>query len=79
MSHAVTEGRSFLSGPIMLAGIADSFRKLDPRIQVRNPVMFVVEVGSAITTGIFVVISPRIGAPSASTCPAPMPSITAPA
>jgi K+-transporting ATPase ATPase B chain len=30
-----------------------SLRKLDPRVQIRNPVMFVVEVGSAITTGIF--------------------------
>ena len=28
----------------------DSLRKLDPRIQVRNPVMFVVEIGAAITT-----------------------------
>ena len=27
-----------------------SLRKLDPRVQVRNPVMFVVEVGAVITT-----------------------------
>ncbi|MDP8999253.1 MAG: potassium-transporting ATPase subunit KdpB [Myxococcota bacterium] len=32
----------------------DSLRKLDPRHQVRNPVMFVVEVGSLLTTGLFV-------------------------
>ncbi|HEV7243038.1 MAG TPA: potassium-transporting ATPase subunit KdpB [Thermoanaerobaculia bacterium] len=32
----------------------DSLKKLDPRIQVKNPVMFIVELGSAITTGIFV-------------------------
>ncbi len=31
----------------------DSFKKLDPRIQLRNPVMFVVEVGSVITTATF--------------------------
>jgi K+-transporting ATPase ATPase B chain len=31
--------------------VLDSFRKLDPRIQVRNPVMFVVEIGAAIATG----------------------------
>jgi potassium-transporting ATPase ATP-binding subunit len=31
----------------------DSFRKLAPRIQVRNPVMFVVEVGSLITSVIW--------------------------
>jgi K+-transporting ATPase ATPase B chain len=30
-----------------------SFRKLDPRIQIRNPVMFIVEVGSLLTTIIF--------------------------
>jgi K+-transporting ATPase ATPase B chain len=30
--------------------IADAFRKLDPRIQIRNPVMFVVFAGSIFTT-----------------------------
>ena len=30
--------------------IVDSFRKLDPRIQIKNPVMFIVEVGSVLTT-----------------------------
>ncbi|MBJ7522234.1 MAG: potassium-transporting ATPase subunit KdpB [Solirubrobacteraceae bacterium] len=33
-------------GPALL----DSLRKLDPRAMVRNPVMFVVEIGAAITT-----------------------------
>src|SRR5207248_451073 len=28
----------------------DAFKKLDPRVQLRNPVMFVVEVGAALTT-----------------------------
>jgi len=37
----------------MLAAVRDSFPKLDPRQQVRNPVMFIVELGSAITTVIF--------------------------
>ena len=37
----------------MLAAIRDSFPKLDPRSQMRNPVMFIVELGSVITTGIF--------------------------
>jgi K+-transporting ATPase ATPase B chain len=32
----------------------DSVLKLDPRLMVRNPVMFVVEVGSVLTTGLFV-------------------------
>ncbi len=34
----------------MVPATIDSFRKLDPRVQVRNPVMFVVEIGAAITT-----------------------------
>ncbi len=39
---------------IIRAAIPESFKKLDPRVQVRNPVMFVVEVGSVITTIEFV-------------------------
>ncbi len=35
---------------IVTRALIDSLRKLDPRVQVRNPVMFVVEVGAAITT-----------------------------
>src|SRR5512142_2754368 len=34
--------------------VIDSFRKLDPRVQVRNPVMFVVEIGSVLTTGLWI-------------------------
>ena len=34
--------------------VLDSFLKLDPRVQVRNPVMFVVEVGSVLTTGLWI-------------------------
>ncbi len=40
---------SALLGP----AIADSFRKLSPRVQIRNPVMFVVYVGSILTTVLF--------------------------
>ncbi len=36
-----------------LAAIRDSFPKLDPRLQLHNPVMFIVELGSVITTVIF--------------------------
>jgi len=39
-----------LSRSIVLASAADALRKLDPRVQVRNPVMFVVFVGSVLTT-----------------------------
>ncbi|MDA2813974.1 potassium-transporting ATPase subunit KdpB [Nocardiopsis sp. RSe5-2] len=34
--------------------VADSFRKLHPRVQARNPVVFVVLVGSVLTTVLFV-------------------------
>jgi K+-transporting ATPase ATPase B chain len=37
-------------GRILRAAALDAFRKLDPRHMVRNPVMFVVEVGSVLTT-----------------------------
>src|ERR671935_3084125 len=39
--------------PIVRRAIIDSFLKLDPRHQVKNPVMFVVEVGSVLTTLLF--------------------------
>jgi potassium-transporting ATPase ATP-binding subunit len=35
--------------------IRQAFRKLDPRLMARNPVMFVVEVGAALTTVIWIV------------------------
>jgi K+-transporting ATPase ATPase B chain len=35
---------------IVVRAIADSFRKLDPRTMIKNPVMFVVEVGALLTT-----------------------------
>ncbi|MCM2257407.1 MAG: potassium-transporting ATPase subunit KdpB [Vicinamibacteria bacterium] len=39
---------------LLQAALIDSFRKLDPRTMVRNPVMFVVLVGSALTTLLWV-------------------------
>ncbi|HET9979766.1 MAG TPA: potassium-transporting ATPase subunit KdpB [Ktedonobacterales bacterium] len=47
-------GASLFDGAILRRAISDSFRKLDPRIQMKNPVMFVVEIGSVITTIEFV-------------------------
>ncbi|MES2161894.1 MAG: potassium-transporting ATPase subunit KdpB [Pseudomonadota bacterium] len=35
---------------LLVPAIVDSFKKLDPRVQLRSPVMFVVYVGSIITT-----------------------------
>jgi K+-transporting ATPase ATPase B chain len=47
-----TQARStFIWDPgIVRRAIWDSFRKLDPRLMARNPVMLVVEVGSVLTT-----------------------------
>src|SRR5579864_6097260 len=44
---------SVFSKEIVVAAIWDSFPKLDPRLQLKNPVMFIVELGSVITTAIF--------------------------
>ena len=35
---------------LVRAGLVDAVRKLDPRVMVKNPVMFVVEVGAGLTT-----------------------------
>jgi K+-transporting ATPase ATPase B chain len=40
---------------ILLLALRESFRKLDPRHVMRNPVMFVVEIGAVYTTVIWVV------------------------
>jgi potassium-transporting ATPase ATP-binding subunit len=45
------EPRSLLDRAIVVRAMIDSLRKLDPRHQVRNPVMFVVEIGAVIVTG----------------------------
>jgi len=46
--------RPLFDRAIVRAAIVDSFRKLDPRRQARNPVMFVVLVGAAIVTVLLV-------------------------
>jgi K+-transporting ATPase ATPase B chain len=48
-----TPKRPLFEGALVRRAIGDSFRKLDPRRMARNPVMFVVEVGSAFTTVLF--------------------------
>src|ERR1041385_9098582 len=42
--------KSLADAAILSRAIVDSFRKLDPRLMVKNPVMFVVEVGSVLAT-----------------------------
>ncbi len=41
---------SMLDPGLLVPAVVASVRKLDPRVQLHNPVMFVVEVGAAITT-----------------------------
>jgi len=45
--------RPLFDPPIVQRAIRDAFRKLDPRHMVRNPVMFVVLIGSVWTTVLF--------------------------
>jgi len=45
--------RKLFDGPIVRRAIRDAFVKLDPRRMSKNPVMFVVEIGSAFTTLLF--------------------------
>ena len=45
-----TKAKPLFDGPIVRRAIKDSFVKLNPRNQVRNPVMFVVFIGSVLTT-----------------------------
>jgi potassium-transporting ATPase ATP-binding subunit len=47
--------RSLFEPAILKPAVAESFRKLDPREMVRNPVMFVVELGAAFTTVMWIV------------------------
>jgi K+-transporting ATPase ATPase B chain len=44
---------SLLDPALVGPAVAASFRKLDPRVQIRNPVMFVVEVVSLLVTGLW--------------------------
>src|SRR5262245_62160633 len=55
-----TKTRPLFDPPIVRWAIVDSFLKLDPRRQLRNPVMFTVFVGSLLTTylGIYSLANP---------------------
>src|SRR5712692_9235823 len=47
---ASIKARPLFDPPIVRRAIVDAFKKLDPRRQLRNPVMFTVLVGSILTT-----------------------------
>jgi K+-transporting ATPase ATPase B chain len=65
MSSA-TKARPLFDPPILRRAVIDSFRKLDPRRQLRNPVMFTVFVGSILTTclGIYSLSNPGSESPA---------------
>ena len=46
--HRVQSG--LLDPKLIVASLPDAVKKLDPRVMVKNPVMFVVEIGSVLTT-----------------------------
>lgn len=48
------ETRSMLDPHLLKPALIDSLAKLDPRVQLKNPVMFVVFVGSLFTTGLWI-------------------------
>jgi K+-transporting ATPase ATPase B chain len=50
----MAEKKSLWDTRIMGQALVDAFRKLDPRGMVKNPVMFVVEVGSVLTTALLI-------------------------
>ncbi|MGD9636400.1 MAG: potassium-transporting ATPase subunit KdpB [Pirellulales bacterium] len=61
-----TKARPLFDPPIVRRAIVDSFLKLDPRRQVRNPVMFTVFVGSILTTclGLYAISHPGTESPA---------------
>jgi high-affinity K+ transport system ATPase subunit B len=54
------KARPLFDPPIVRRAIIDSFLKLDPRREIRNPVMFTVFVGSILTTclGVYALANP---------------------
>ena len=50
LSMAHPQAVSIFHGPLVRPALLDSLKKLSPAAMARNPVMFVVEVGSVLTT-----------------------------
>ena len=51
--------RGLLDPKMLFTSLPDALRKLDPRVMMRNPVMFVVEVGAVLST-VFAVTDPSV-------------------
>ena len=58
---AKKKGTKFITRDILKSSLIGSFQKLDPRYMMKNPVMFVVEVGFIITL-LLTFFPPRLGA-----------------
>src|SRR5262245_6039686 len=52
--HQVRKVQSLWDPAIIEPAIVDALKKLDPRVMAKNPVMFVVEVGSLLVSVLFV-------------------------
>ncbi|WP_226052578.1 potassium-transporting ATPase subunit KdpB [Dickeya chrysanthemi] len=52
----IRKQQTLFDSALLRNALVDSVKKLDPRIQWRNPVMFVVYIGSLLTTGIWLAI-----------------------
>ena len=50
----MAEKISLWNAKILRQAIVDSFLKIDPRLMIKNPVMFVVEVGGVVTTALLI-------------------------
>jgi K+-transporting ATPase ATPase B chain len=50
-SRGVAQPRGLFDSEILRAALVDAFKKFEPRTQMRNPVMFVVLVGTVVTFG----------------------------
>ena len=58
-SRSGSANRPMFAPEIVKRAIADAFRKLDPRLMVKNPVMFVVLIGSVYTTVVLLLDAAR--------------------
>ncbi len=56
-----TKARSLFDTAILRRALVDSIYKLDPRREIRNPVMFTVYVGSILTTGLWILSLTTVG------------------
>ncbi|MEO7589152.1 MAG: potassium-transporting ATPase subunit KdpB [Arachnia sp.] len=64
-SPSSRSSRGAFSPASLLEALPGAFRKLDPRLMWRNPVMFIVEVGAALTT-LLAIAEPFVGGPGTS-------------